>query len=115
MKKLNEQGNALLTVLLVSIVFTTIGLAIVASSISGAKRVETRESDITITFESKKVLDEITSSIATRLNTLNLNMAKNSDGTYRVNSSFQGELQNNVLIPSLNDIVDNPEDRKSVV
>lgn len=107
MKKLNEQGNALLTVLLVSIVFTTIGLAIVASSISGAKRVETRESDITITFESKKVLDEITSTIATRLNTLNLDMVKNSDGTYRVNSSFQGELQNNVLIPSLNDIVNN--------
>lgn len=114
MNKLNEQGNALLTVLLVSIVFTTIGLAIVASSISGAKRVETRESDITITFESKKVLDEITSTIATRLNTLNLNMVKNSDGTYRVNSSFQGELQNNVLIPSLNDIVNNADYNASI-
>lgn len=107
MKKLNEQGNALLTVLLVSIVFTTIGLAIVASSISGAKRVETRESDITVTFESKKVLEEITSEIAARLNTLNLDMVKRTDGTYRVNASFEGNLQNRVLVPSLDHILEN--------
>lgn len=102
----NQKGNALITVLLISLVFTTIGLAIVASSISSTKRVETRESDISITYESKKVLEEITYEMANALQSLPLDY-KQIDNQYIVSDSFDTQLASNVIMPTLNKILAN--------
>ncbi|MFT8321654.1 MAG: hypothetical protein ABF649_12170 [Bacillus sp. (in: firmicutes)] len=115
MKRINEKGNALVTVLLISLVFTTIGLAIVASSISGTKRVETRETDIDITFQSKKVLEEITSDIAQTLNLLPIkSYLYSSLNQIAVNSSFDVDLRTKVLTASLHKILDNPSYASSI-
>lgn len=103
-KYINNNGNALLTVLLVSLVFTTIGLAIVASSISGTKRVETRESDISITYQSKKVLDEITATMAKSIGEVDLEV----NNSRSISTDFEEELASKVLIKSLNQILANP-------
>jgi hypothetical protein len=63
----NEKGNTLLTVLVTSLVMVTIGLAIVASTIGGAKRTEVRETDINITYDAKKVADEIATKLSFEL------------------------------------------------
>ncbi|KAB7667351.1 hypothetical protein [Bacillus sp. B1-b2] len=113
MIKSNEKGNALITVLLISLVFTTIGLAIVASTISGTKRVETRESDINVTYQSKKVLDEITSNMANLLDQVPLDYVK--QGTkYQVKTTFEDDLKSLVITPTLTDILDNEDYRESI-
>lgn len=68
----NEKGNTLITVLLVSLIFTVIGMAIVASSIGGAKKTETRESEVSITYHSIKVVDDMTAELAQRLDSIPL-------------------------------------------
>ncbi|WP_445490097.1 hypothetical protein [Niallia sp. 03133] len=110
MKRINEKGNALITVLLISLVFTTIGLAVVASSISGTKRVETRESDINITFQSKKVIEEITSEMARTLNSLPIKnyLYERSNHVY-IRSSFEQDLKTKVLATSINTVLDKKE------
>lgn len=100
----NQKGNALITVLLISLVFTTIGLAIVASSISSTKRVETRETDISITYESKKVLEEITYEMANALQSLPLDY-RQIGNQYVVSDSFDTKLTSNVIMPTLNKIL----------
>ncbi|QPC47066.1 hypothetical protein [Mangrovibacillus cuniculi] len=64
---INENGNSLITVLVTTLVLTTLGLAIVAASIGGAERTELREADIEITYEAIKLADDITSTLATKL------------------------------------------------
>ena len=112
----NEKGNALITVLLVSLVFTTLGLAIVSSTISGTKRVETRESDISITYQNKKVLEEITSEMAKALNSLTLSgySYENANHIYINNTSFEQDLKTKVLIPSLNAVLEKAAYKKSI-
>ncbi|GKU81454.1 hypothetical protein [Niallia sp. NCCP-28] len=112
----NQNGNALIIVLLVSLVFTTIGLAIVASTISGTKRVETRESDIDITYKNKKVLEEIISEIAESLDNLPINnyTYENANHLYINNTSFEKDLKTQVLIPSLNSVLDKESYKNSV-
>lgn len=68
----NERGNSLIIVLLVSLVFTTLGLAIIASSIGGAKRVETRESDIHITYNAVEIIEKMITDLATSIGTFEL-------------------------------------------
>ena len=113
MFKQNEKGNALITVLLISLVFTTIGLAIVASSISSTKRVETRETDINITYQSKKILEEMTSEMASRLKSLPLDYQE--VGTqYIVNESFDRDLASIVITPTVSQTLTNQTYNESI-
>jgi hypothetical protein len=63
----NQRGNALLTVLITSLVMVTIGMAIISSTIGGAKRTEVRETDIDITYEGLKAAEEISSKLVYQL------------------------------------------------
>ena len=113
MFKWNQKGNALITVLLISLVFTTIGLAIVASSINSTKRVETRETDISITYESKKVLEEITYEMANALQSLPLDY-RQIDNQYVVSDTFDTKLASSVIMPTLNKILTNQTYNNSI-
>jgi hypothetical protein len=55
----NEKGSSLITVLLVALIFMTIGLAIISSSIGGALRTEIRETDIDVTYQASNIMEEI--------------------------------------------------------
>jgi hypothetical protein len=59
MKMKNEKGSSLITVLLVALIFMTIGLAIISASINGALRTEIRETDIDITYQASNIMEEI--------------------------------------------------------
>ncbi|EIJ79054.1 hypothetical protein PB1_15889 [Bacillus methanolicus PB1] len=88
----NERGNSLITVLLVSLVFTTLGLAIIASSIGGAKRVETRESDIHITYDAVKIIEKLTADLATSMGSISLDW---EDDSFKPNiSDYETQLRN---------------------
>lgn len=63
----NQRGNALLTVLITALVMVTIGMAIISSTIGGAKRTEVRETDIDITYEGLKAAEEISSKLVYQL------------------------------------------------
>ncbi|EWG09019.1 hypothetical protein [Cytobacillus firmus] len=92
----NERGNTLITVLLMSLVFTVLGMSILAASLGGAKRTETRESDISITYNSVKVIDQMTSELAGILPSLPLEdyRRKNIEGKLYVRSDFDIDLKN---------------------
>ncbi len=107
----NERGNSLITVLLVSLVFTVLGMAIVASSISGAKKTATRESDISITYESIQLIDKMTSDLAVLLNGFPLESyrSKGIDNKIQVTSSFDSELQKKLIEDLLSPNKDNSQ------
>jgi hypothetical protein len=86
----NERGNSLITVMLVSLVFTTLGLAVIASSIGGAKRVETRETDIHTTYHAVEVVEKIMADLATSKETLALEWDNNLPNK----SIFETKLKN---------------------
>ncbi|WP_421380223.1 hypothetical protein ACOJQI_17360 [Bacillus salacetis] len=65
--KLNEKGNTLITVMITSLVVITIGMGVLSASIGGAKRTEVRETDIDITYEGLKLIDELTADLSTKL------------------------------------------------
>ncbi|WNS81806.1 hypothetical protein RRU94_13670 [Domibacillus sp. DTU_2020_1001157_1_SI_ALB_TIR_016] len=65
----NEKGNALLLVLLVMVIMSTIGLAVVSSTIGGAKRTTVRTADVDITYESIKAMDSFTAGLSDQLRT----------------------------------------------
>lgn len=54
----NENGQTLITVLLVSLIFTVLGLTIVAASINSNQRTGVRIDEIELTTEATKVLNE---------------------------------------------------------
>ena len=54
----NEKGQALITVLLVSLIFTVLGLTIVAASINSNQRTGVRIDDIELTTEATRTLNE---------------------------------------------------------
>lgn len=54
----NEKGQALITVLLVSLIFTVLGLTIVAASINSNQRTGVRIDDIELTAEATRTLNE---------------------------------------------------------
>ncbi|MGD6853808.1 hypothetical protein ACQCVO_01915 [Bacillus infantis] len=87
----NEQGNALITVLLISLIFTILGLSIIASAIGGAKRTETRESDIDLTYSSIKVLENMTADLSRSLSALDLEDYMNYDQK-KVESGYNTRL-----------------------
>ncbi|MBS2969897.1 hypothetical protein J9317_14080 [Metabacillus sp. KIGAM252] len=55
----NQRGQTLLTVMLVSLIFTVLGVTIVAGSLGGTKRTEIRIDDIELTAAAKKTLNEV--------------------------------------------------------
>ncbi|MCC3647489.1 hypothetical protein JGK52_12565 [Cytobacillus oceanisediminis] len=92
----NERGNTLITVLLMSLIFTVLGMSILAASLGGAKRTETRERDISITYDSVKLIDQMTSELAGILPNLPLEdyRRKNIEGKLYVRSNFDIDLKN---------------------
>lgn len=54
----NEKGSALLTVLLMMLVFTILGVSIISASIGGAKRTEVRETEIETDLSAIKAVNE---------------------------------------------------------
>lgn len=106
----NERGNSLITVLLVSLVFTIIGLAIISSTISGAKKTETRESDISITYDSIKLIDKMTSDLAELLNGFSLDPYRltGSDSKLEVSNSFDIQLREKLKNELVSANKDNP-------
>ncbi|MFE8696896.1 hypothetical protein ACFYKT_11180 [Cytobacillus sp. FJAT-53684] len=96
----NDRGNTLITVLLASLVFTVLGMAIVASSLGGAKKTETRESDISLTYDAIKLVDQMTSDLAKVLEDKQLDLEKyrsKSNQTITVDSSFDTKLKEELL------------------
>ncbi|WP_100331739.1 hypothetical protein [Bacillus xiapuensis] len=63
----NEKGNALITVLLITVIFTVLGLSILASTLGGTKRTAVREEDVDITYEAVKAIDDFTAELSRRL------------------------------------------------
>ncbi len=98
--------------LLISLVFTVLGLAIISSSISGTNRVETRKADIDVSYNALNVADEITTKIAESLNTIKLqNYMQNTSGKTIIYSTFETELEK-LLIGILTNI---PEKQKAKI
>jgi hypothetical protein len=91
---MNQKGNTLITVLLVTLIFSTLGLAIVASSLGGQKRVETRETDLNVSYNSIKIVENLTIDMTNSINKLNLkNYMYKSRGKTSIISSFDSDLQ----------------------
>lgn len=67
-----EKGNALLLVLLVTVILSTIGLAVVSSTIGGAKRTTVRVADVDVTYEAVKAVDSYTAALSDELRTNSL-------------------------------------------
>ncbi|OCA92391.1 hypothetical protein [Pseudobacillus wudalianchiensis] len=63
----NNKGNALLLVLLITVIFTALGLSIIASTLGGTKRTEIRKEEIAKAFASIKVIDQITADLSAEL------------------------------------------------
>ncbi|OEH91446.1 hypothetical protein [Bacillus solimangrovi] len=55
----NEHGSTLLLVMLTSLIFIVLGLAIISASIGGSTRTEIRELEVNTTEQSKDVLEDI--------------------------------------------------------
>lgn len=59
----NERGSSLLTVMLVFVIFTTLGLVLITASIGGAKRTEIRMDEVTDNLSSLAYLKEAVAQI----------------------------------------------------
>ncbi|WP_113930180.1 hypothetical protein [Bacillus sp. P14.5] len=86
----NEKGNTLITVMITSLVVITIGMAILSASIGGAKRTEVRETDIDITYDGLRLVDEMTADLSTRLahNTFKIENLSASDLSAKLTAYF---------------------------
>ncbi|HHY72831.1 MAG TPA: hypothetical protein GX497_06330 [Bacillus bacterium] len=56
---LNEKGSSLVLVLLISLIFSVLGLAVLGASINNVKRTEIRELDIDTTLSAKVIISEV--------------------------------------------------------
>ncbi|WP_270179467.1 hypothetical protein [Alkalihalobacillus sp. CinArs1] len=64
LKQLSEErGSSLVLVLLVTLIFTVLGLSLLSATVSGTKRTELREDDVQATFVAEKGVDELVQSI----------------------------------------------------
>ncbi|MGF2617272.1 hypothetical protein FZC84_05410 [Rossellomorea vietnamensis] len=89
----NEKGNTLITVMITSLVVITIGMAILSASIGGAKRTEVRETDIDITYDGLRLVDEMTADLSTRLahNTFKIENLSASDLSAKLTAYFTAQ------------------------
>lgn len=65
----NERGSTLLIVLLMTLIFTILGLSILSASIGGAKRTELRENEVIDNLAAIKKLNEAVAFIRSTINT----------------------------------------------
>ncbi|MCA1057867.1 polymer-forming cytoskeletal protein [Rossellomorea aquimaris] len=92
----NQRGNALLTVLITTLVMVTIGMAIISSTIGGAKRTEVRETDIDITYEGLKAVEEISAKLVSELQpSKKLDINQLTTGT--INSKVADFIQSDII------------------
>ncbi|MCA0986232.1 hypothetical protein [Guptibacillus algicola] len=59
----DERGSSLVLVLLVTLIFTVLGLSLLSATVNGTKRTELREDDVQATFVAEKGVDELVQSI----------------------------------------------------
>lgn len=59
----DERGSSLVLVLLVTLIFTVLGLSLLSATVNGTKRTELREDDVQATFVAEKGIDELVQSI----------------------------------------------------
>ncbi|XQY90879.1 hypothetical protein ACNRWW_15295 [Metabacillus sp. HB246100] len=69
----NEKGQTLLTVMVVSLIFTVLGLTIVAASINSNERTGVRIDEVELTTNATKVLNEGIAKFTKSINSLELN------------------------------------------
>ncbi|MDF0726751.1 hypothetical protein PY093_08480 [Cytobacillus sp. S13-E01] len=92
----NEKGSSLILVLLVSLIFMTLGLTIVAATIGGAKRTEIRKEDIATTYEAVKIMEEVIAKFHYEISqpSFKLNEAMLKDTRYKAQlATFIEDLQ----------------------
>ncbi|MBN8191146.1 hypothetical protein JI667_03185 [Bacillus sp. NTK074B] len=92
---LNQRGNTLLTVLITSLVMVTVGMAIMSSTIGGAKRTEVRETDIDITYEGIKAVEEISAELVSQLQptkSLNINQLTTGNINTKVSDFIRSDI-----------------------
>ncbi|RAK21372.1 hypothetical protein B0I26_103334 [Anoxybacillus vitaminiphilus] len=90
-----EKGSSLITVLLVALIFMTLGLAILSATIGGSLRTEIRKTDVDVIYQARKLMEEMIADLKIAL--------KDPDPMYkidltkvngRVNASFDVNLHN---------------------
>jgi hypothetical protein len=86
----NEKGNTLLLVLLITVIFTTLGISIIAATMGGAKRTVVREEDIDATFEAIHVIDELTSELSMILKEMPISSV--SPGTFKPENLLNNKI-----------------------
>ncbi|WP_048600486.1 pilus assembly PilX N-terminal domain-containing protein [Rubeoparvulum massiliense] len=98
----NERGSALILVLLVSMIFTILGVAILKTSLHGTVRTEYRESDVQAMQIAEKVLDLATTEVQV--------LMKDYDGTLNVDTFLTQYIsnldQNEQLLNSMSKLSD---------
>lgn len=90
----NQRGNTLVTVMITSLVVITIGMGVLSASIGGAKRTEVRETEIDITYDGLRLIDEMTSELSTNLSRdiFNIKNLSPLDLTSKLNTYFSTQL-----------------------
>ncbi|WP_409251530.1 hypothetical protein V1502_15485 [Bacillus sp. SCS-153A] len=90
----NQRGNTLITVMITSLVVITIGMGVLSASIGGAKRTEVRETEIDITYDGLRLIDEMTSELSTNLSRDYFNIKNLSplDLSSKLNTYFSTQL-----------------------
>ncbi|PGT88156.1 MULTISPECIES: hypothetical protein [Bacillaceae] len=91
----NEKGQALLTVLLVSLIFTVLGLTIVAASINSNQRTGVRIDDIELTAEATRTLNEAIAVFSQKVSS-NINLSEPN--------LLSGKLDNELLLEIRTDL-----------
>ncbi|MBE4908161.1 hypothetical protein IMZ08_08850 [Bacillus luteolus] len=79
---MNQKGSSLLLVLLVTLIFMTLGMAILSASIGGAKRTEFRKVETITLQESIKSIDEVIARL--KVYTLNVDITKTTPIEYEI-------------------------------
>lgn len=65
---MNDKGSSLVVVLLISLIFSVLGLAILAASVNNVKRTEIRELEVETTFDSKQLMSVVLARLQLNLN-----------------------------------------------
>jgi hypothetical protein len=92
-----EKGSSLITVLLVTLIFMTLGLAILSAAIGGSLRTEIRKTDVDATYQAEKLMEEMIADLKIALKDPNPDPMYKIDLTKvngRVNASFAVNLDN---------------------
>ncbi|EKN64985.1 hypothetical protein P9E76_11090 [Schinkia azotoformans] len=65
---MNEKGSSLLVVLLITLIFSVLGLAVLGASVNNVKRTEIREAEIETTANTKVLMSEVVAKLQENLN-----------------------------------------------